>query len=139
MNFKRLFLAMLAGFVLIFVTDFLIHGFWLAADYEATKSLWRPENEMHSYFSLMLFAQLLCAATFVLIWAKGFAGQGIGTGIGIGLLMGLFQQIWAIIDYVVIPMPGNLAAKWFFSGLVQAILLGIITALIYKPAQPSGR
>ena len=105
---------MLAGFVLISVTDFLIHGFWLAADYEATKSLWRPESEMHSRFSLMLFAQLLCAATFVFIWAKGFAGQGIGTGIGIGLLMGLFQQIWAIIDYVVIPMPGNLAAKWFF-------------------------
>jgi hypothetical protein len=138
MNIKRLLLAMFAGFVLIFLTDFLIHGLWLAADYEASKSLWRPETEMHAHFSLMIFAQVLCAATFVLIWARGFAGQGIGTGIGFGLLMGLFQQIWAIINYVVLPMPGSLAAKWFFSGLVQAILLGILTALIYKPEQRSG-
>jgi hypothetical protein len=136
MNITRLLLATLAGFVLIFLTDFLIHGHLLAADYEASKALWRPDSEMHSHFSLMLFAQLLCAVTFVLVWAKGFAGKGVGTGISIGLLMGLFQQTWAIIDYVVLPMPGSLAVKWFFTGLVQAVLLGILTALIYKPAQP---
>jgi hypothetical protein len=138
MNMKRLLLAIVAAFALIFATDFLIHGFWLMPDYEATKSLWRPENEMQAHFHWMLFAQLLCAATFVIIWAKGFAGRDLGTGITFGLLMGLFQQIWVIINYVVMPMPGSLAMKWFFAGLVQAILLGIITALIYKPeGQPA--
>lgn len=137
MNMKRLLLAIVAAFAVIFGTDLLIHGFWLNPDYEATKSLWRPENEMHTHFCWMLFAQLLCAATFVIIWAKGFAGRDIGTGITFGLLMGLFQQIWAIINYVVMPIPGALATKWFFSGLVQAVLIGIVTALIYKPKQPS--
>jgi hypothetical protein len=139
MNMKRLLLAIVAGFALIFGTDFLIHGLWLMPDYEATKSLWRPENEMHTHFAWMLFAQFLCAATFVIIWAKGFAGRDIATGITFGLLMGLFQQIWAIINYVVMPLPGSLAMKWFFSGLVQAVLLGIVTALIYKAEQPSDR
>jgi hypothetical protein len=133
MNMKRLLLAIVVAFAVIFGTDFLIHGFWLNPDYEATKSLWRPENEMHTHFCWMLFAQFLCAATFVIIWAKGFAGRNIATGITFGLLMGLFQQIWAIINYVVMPLPGTLALKWFFSGLVQAILLGIVTAMIYKP------
>ena len=137
MNMKRLLLAIVAAFALIFGTDFLIHGFWLTSDYEATKSLWRPETEMHTHFHWMLFAQLLCAATFVIIWAKGFAGRDIATGITFGLLMGMFQGIWAIINYVVMPLPGALATKWFFAGVVQCVLLGIVTALIYKTEQPA--
>lgn len=134
---KRLLLAIIAAFAVIFATDFLIHGWWLTPDYEATKPLWRPENEMHTHFFWMLVAQFLCAATFVIIWAKGFAGRDVATGIIFGLLMGLFQQIWAIINYVVMPIPGTLAAKWFFSGLVQAVLLGIVTARIYKSERSS--
>jgi hypothetical protein len=133
MNIKRLILAMVAGFVVIFATDYLIHGLRLVPDYESTKSLWRPEAEMHSRFQWMILAQVICAVTFVIIWAKGVVGGSVGNGIAFGLLMGLFQQIWAIVDYVVIPMPGELAAKWFFSGLAQAVLLGIVTALVYKP------
>ena len=90
---------------------------------------------MQSHFHWMLLAQLLCAATFVIIWAKGFAGRDIATGIIFGLLMGMSQQVWAIMNYVVMPLPGAIAAKWFIAGLVQAVLLGIVTALIYKPAQ----
>jgi hypothetical protein len=30
-------------------------------------------------------------------------------------------------------MPKELAAKWFGIGLVQAVLLGAIAALVYKP------
>jgi hypothetical protein len=136
MNMKRLLLAIVAAFALIWGTDVLIHGFWLNPDYEATKQLWRPEAEMYTHFHWMLFAQLLCAATFVIIWAKGFAGRDIATGITFGLLMGLFQGIWAIINYVVMPLPGALATKWLLAGVVQCVLLGIVTALIYKPAQP---
>lgn len=134
MNIKRLLLAIVAAFVIVFGTDFLIHGFWLSSDYEATKELWRSEAEMNARFHWMLMAQLIGAATFVIIWAKGFAGRGIGTGITFGLLMGLAQQVWAIIDHVVMPIPGALVAKWVLAGLVQCVLLGIVTALLYKPA-----
>ena len=133
MNMKRLLLAIVVAFVIVFGTDFLIHGLWLNRDYEATKELWRPESEMNARFHWMLVAQLIGAATFVIIWAKGFAGRDIGTGITFGLLMGLAQQVWAIIDHVVMPIPGALAAKWVVAGLVQCVLLGIVTALIYKP------
>lgn len=133
MNIPRLLLAIVIAFLVIFGTDYLIHGVWLMPDYDATKSLWRPEAEMNTHFPLMLLAQFLGAATFAIIWAKGFAGRCVGTGIIFGLLMGIFQQVWAMVNYVVIPMPGALATKWYFSGLAQAILLGIVVALIYKP------
>lgn len=137
MNIKRLLLAIVVAFVIVFATDFLIHGLWLSSDYEATKELWRPESDMNARFHWMLMAQLIGAATFVIIWAKGFAGRDIGTGITFGLLMGLAQQVWAIIDHVVMPVPGVLVGKWVVAGLVQCVLLGIVTALIYKPEPPS--
>jgi hypothetical protein len=47
--------------------------------------------------------------------------------------MGLFSGVWAIIMYVVVPMPGAIAAKWFFAGIAQTILLGLITFFVYEP------
>src|ERR1700759_5677143 len=125
MNIPRLLLAIVAGFIVIFATDFLIHSVWLMKDYEATKAIWRPEAEMGSHIAWMFLAQFLCAATFTVVWGLGFAGRPVSTGILFGLVMGIFQQTWALVDYVVLPMPGDLAVKWYFSGLAQAILLGI--------------
>jgi hypothetical protein len=139
MNLKRLILAIIAGFVVLWVTDGLIHGIWMMSEYRATQQLWRPESEMGSYMAWMLSAQLLTVIAFVIIWAKGVAGSGatLGCAVGYGFFMGLFSGAWAIIMYVVIPMPGSIAAKWFFAGIVQAILLGIVTFFVYKP-NPTG-
>jgi hypothetical protein len=134
MNPSRLALAVLAGFVFIFASDFLIHAIWLAGDYKATAALWRPEDEMRTRFLYMLGAQFLCALAFLYIWAKtGWRRRSIADGCAFGFWMGLFQQVTTIVLYVVTPMPLGLAVKWFFAGLLQAVLLGALAALIYKP------
>jgi magnesium-transporting ATPase (P-type) len=140
MNTKRLILAIVVGFIFIFATDFLIHAVWLMPDYNATKSLWRPEAEMNTRFPWMLGAQLLCAMTFVLIWASGFAVRGsVGLACAYGLLMGLFVQVTTIITFVVSPFPPELAFKWFLSGVAQSILLGVVTFFAYKPSPETAR
>lgn len=133
MNIKRLIFAIIAAFAVLWVTDFLIHGIWMKPDYLATASLWRPEAEMTSYMSWMLGAQLLSAITFVLIWTRWADTARLGCAVGYGMLMGLYSGVWAIIMYVVIPMPGSIAAKWFFAGIAQAILIGLVTFYVYKP------
>jgi len=95
MNFPRLILAMVAGFILIFATDYLIHGVWLMPNYNATKSIWRPDAQVNARVRWMFIAQFIFAATFVIIWALGFAGRGIGAACVVGLLIGLFQEVWA--------------------------------------------
>lgn len=137
MNIKRLLLAILTGWVVVFATDYLIHELWMGPVYAATKPLWRSESEMPAYFCWILVAQFLIVTTFVIVWAKGFAGRSIGAAVSFGLLMGIFQQTWAIILFAVMPLPAELAMKWFFAGLVQAVVLGIVTSLIYKPAPAS--
>jgi hypothetical protein len=133
MNMKRLFLAIAAAFVITYATDFLVHGVWLNPDYVAAKSLWRPPTEMRTFQHWITLAQIISVVTFVIIWAKGFAGRDIGTGIVFGLLMGMSQHVWAIVNYVAMPVPGALTAKWFLAGVAESVLLGIVTSLIDKP------
>ncbi len=140
MNTKRLVLAVVVAFIFIFATDFLIHAIWLKPDYDASKELWRPDAEMGARFPWMLAAQLLAAITFVLIWALGFAARGtVALACTYGFLIGLAVQVTTIITYVVSPFPPDLALKWFISGLVQAILLGVITLFVYQPARAGAR
>src|SRR6266567_8740592 len=108
-------------------------------DYRATQQLWRTGAEMTSHMGWMLCAQLLFVITFVAVWAKGFASSTakISCAAGYGLLMGLFSGAWALIVYVSVPMPGSIAVKWFLTGIVQTILLGLVTFWICRPsAQP---
>jgi len=140
MNTGRLLLAILAGFVLIFATDFLIHAVWLDAAYKASAALWRPEADMQRRFVLMLAAQLICAVAFTYIWAKtGWRRRTVADGCFYGFWMGLFQQTWVMVLYVVMPLPKELAVQWFLAGVVQAILLGALAASIYKPQSVGNR
>src|SRR5258707_14065154 len=70
MNPKRLILAIVAVFVGVWVTDFLIHGVWLQSTYAETMSLWRPEMEMRSHMGWLMLGQFLWALTFVVVWSK---------------------------------------------------------------------
>jgi len=132
-NTKRLILAIVVAFVVLWVTDFLIHGVWMMPDYRGTQQLWRTDAAMGSRMSWMLGAQLLFAITFVLLWTRWAETARLGCAIGYSFLMGLFSGTWAIIMYVVVPMPGSIAAKWFFAGILQTILLGLVTFFVYKP------
>ena len=140
MNVKRLLLAIVAGFVFIFATDFLVHGVWLVPDYTASMPLWRPEGEMQAHMPFLALGQFLCATTFVFLWAKGFADRG-GSKCALiyGAMMGLFSQVNTLVTYAVMTLPGVLAVKWFVVGVLQAIGLGIVTFLVYKPAAPVAR
>lgn len=135
MNVKRLLLAMVAVYAVTYASDFLVHGLWLRADYQAAKPLWRPSEEMRTFQNWIILARVIAVVTFVLVWAIGFAGRGIVTGMVFGLLMGMSQHVWAIINYVAMPVPGPLAAKWFVGGVVEGVVLGLVTALLYKPAR----
>ncbi len=89
---------------------------------------------MVDHMSWMMAGQFLAAATFVTLWAIGCAERG-GWGLAclFGVLMGLFGQVYTLIMYCVMPLPPELACKWFVSGLAQSVLLGVLTSFTYRP------
>jgi hypothetical protein len=136
MNPKRLVLAIIVVFIGIFVTDFLIHGLWLKENYEQTKHLWRSEAQMEKHFGWMFLGQFLIAVPFVILWAKGFAEKAcIRCACVYGFLMALFAQAgMSFITYAVQPLPEVIPLKWFISGILQGVLLGVLVFFVYKPA-----
>jgi hypothetical protein len=48
--------------------------------------------------------------------------------------MGVFNQTYNLALFAVMPIPGDLVAKWFCASLAQSVLLGIVTFFVYKPA-----
>jgi len=134
MNTKRLILTIVVVFVVVFATNFLIHGLWLQGVYKETVSLWRTDAEMQKHFPFMLLGNFLFAATFVVIWSKGFpAVATLGGSCLYGLTMALFAQSLTIITYVVQPMPGSLMGKWFAAGIAQGFVLGLVVFLLGAP------
>lgn len=134
MNTKRLILTILLVFVGVWVTDFLIHGVWLANTYGRTKELWRPEKEMNAFFGWLMLGQLIASVTFVMIWAKGFAATAcLGCACVYGTMMGLFNQSNTLITYAVQPLPAEIAVKWFVSGVAQGVVMGLLVFAVYKP------
>ncbi len=136
MNIKSLLISILVVFIAVTVTDILIHGLWLSPMYGATKELWRPEAEMNSgtYMGWLHAGHLLAAVTFTMLWAAGFAERAkLSCGVKFGLFMALFAQTHTLISYAVQPFTLEIVWKWFLSGSVQGILLGVLVYKVYKP------
>src|SRR5262245_64157462 len=130
----RLLIACAAVFVVSQVCDYLVHGQWLSATYRSLASVWRPEADMQSKMWIMFVTGAVFSFFFCYVFARGYEGKGLAEGARYGAIIGLFFSLpQAYNSYVIYPIPYSLALKWFLSGLVVFVILGIVTAAFYKP------
>ena len=133
MNTKKLVLTIIVIFVVANITGFLIHALLLAPDYMAVKEHYRAEGQEKMIF--ICLAYLAFAIGSVIVYAKGLeAKPWLGQGIRFGILMWLVLAVPSfLIAYAVQPVPMMLMVKQvLFEGL-DKILLGVITAALYRP------
>ena len=124
----RVILAMVVVFVVWSALDFAIHGVLLGPTYRETADLWRPMEEMK--MGWMYGATAVGAVCFTAIYllirpksaAKGVA-YGLLFGIGTGVPMGLAT-------YSTMPIPSRLAVGWALGSMVEAVIAGLLVALI---------
>lgn len=131
-NVKRLALTILAVFVFIFASDFLIHTVWLSDTYKSTAHLWRTDEDMKAHFAFMILGQFLIAKYFCVIFAKGYEGKGPIEGVRYGLLIALFNLGGMLINFAVTPIPASLTLNWAVACFAQSIGSGVIASLVYK-------
>lgn len=133
MNIKRFFLAALAVFIVLQGLGYLIHSVLLAADYQATQSLWR--QDMQSLMWLFQLTGLIFSIAFVYVFVRGYENRGIGEGLRYGLVIWFLLTVPGIGgQYMVYPVPLALALKWLFFSLGEWLIAGALVSLIYKPA-----
>ena len=133
MNTKKLVLTIVVVFIVANLTGFLIHAVLLGPDYMSIKEHYRPEGSEKMLF--INLAYLAFAVGSVLAYAKGVENKPwMGQGIRFGLLLWLILTIPSfLIAYAVQPVPTMLMVKQVLFEGVDKILLGVITAALYRP------
>lgn len=131
-NTKRLWMTTVGVFAFIFVSDMIIHGWYMKDMYMATANLWRSEAEMSNFMGWMFAGQFLTAFFLSFIFTKGYEGKGWLEGARYGFLIGLFVVSQLLIQYAVSPLPLSLFLTWMWTGILQCTLAGMVASWIYK-------
>ena len=130
---KKFILSVVLIFVASMILGFITHAWVLSAEYHAT-GLFRPDAEAEAYFPYMLLAHVIMAFAFVWIYRQGrvdkpWVAQGVRFGFAIAMLAAV--PIY-LIYYAVQPMPEMLVFRQISYDTVNMIILGLITAWMYR-------
>lgn len=132
---KKFFIAWVVVFVAWMAGSFVVHGMLLHDDYMKLSGLFRLEAEAQTYFPLMILAHIILAGAFVWIYSRGVEAtpwppQGMRFGVAVALLTVIPTYM---IYFVVQPMPGPVVAKQIVFDGILILILGVITAFVYRP------
>jgi hypothetical protein len=132
MNTTRLLIAMLAVAVVGAIVGYLIHAVLLANDYNAIATLYRPAAE--TKYVIIVLANVIFAIGAVLAYAYGVEDKPwIGQGLRFGLILWLISSVpMFFIMYATQPIPEALFGKQLAFELVHKLILGLVTAGIYR-------
>ncbi len=135
---KKFWLTFILVFVALEVTNYIIYMSVLGSlwqDPEISKAF-RPQEEIMSKMWVGYILDLVWSFFFTFFFAKGYENKGIMEGVRFGIYIGLFfSMVVSYSSYVVYPIPYKVALQMFIWGLIQAVVLGIVAALVYKPKQ----
>ncbi|HKS80274.1 MAG TPA: hypothetical protein VJR23_02110 [Candidatus Acidoferrales bacterium] len=131
---KKLIAAIVAAYVILMGTNYLIHSIILMPDYDAIPLSHRDNAGIMHRMWEMAIGQFLLAVVFAYIYRRGverksWAMQGIRYGI---LMTFLIVIPNSLSEYMVYLIPHILAIKWMILGGIQMILMGLAVAAICK-------
>ena len=132
MNWTRALVAGVVGGIVMWIADFLLHGFVMGGTYMKYPEVFtqEPSNPL-----LFLVIEILIGIPAAIIfaktrqsWAEGVKG-GLSFGFWIGLL-GFFPQFFN--SLVIKDFPYFLSWCWGGITLIVALILGIVLGLMIK-------
>jgi hypothetical protein len=132
MNVKRFIPSFIVVFAFIYGFDFVFHGIYMKDAYQATASMWRPQEAMQQFLPWMLGSQALLALMFCYIFTKGYQARGMLEGVRYGILIALLGTSGALMMFAVVPYPGDMVCTWIVAKFIKFIVAGALLALIYR-------
>jgi|Deesub1362B_J571_1020462.scaffolds.fasta_scaffold01106_2 hypothetical protein len=133
MNTKRYILTSLIVWLVYDLLNFILHGMILSGAYQEHASIFRPN--MQNMMWIIYLANLFFAFAFVFIFTKGYENKGLAEGFRYGIYISWLTWLPAsLIEYAMYPYPFSLIVYMFIGGVITFILLGVLTAALYKPA-----
>lgn len=128
---KRFWLAVLAVFVFLGLVDPIVHGIFLAGDWQAKEvaAITRPEYKFLVFYICYFFI----AFGLTYVYKKGHEGLGISEGIRFGFFISLISFLpQTYFTYAIFPIHYALALKWYLAGMVELMLIGIVLNKLFS-------
>ena len=136
MNFARVGLAAVAGWLAYLALGFLIYGVMLDDVWAelAKTGVARSPATASPLMPIGLGAGFLGVLAFAYTYAKGYEGgpglqEGLRFGVLVGLMLVAFVVVW---NYVNFPLPPQYLAWASVATVIQFAALGMVVGLIYR-------
>lgn len=127
---KGMLLAGITAFVFVFIFDFVVHGFLMKEQYEATMNVWRPQAEANVY--VMLLSQFLFAMAiaffYPIVSPDKKSKKAVPFAIGLALVMAMPQ----IATYSYLPIPITISLLWTAATFVEVFGASFLVAKIFN-------
>jgi hypothetical protein len=138
MNLRRFFLAALAIFIFAMVWNGFVHMVLLKEASLALEKVARPATERNMVLGLLLTAGM--AMLFVYSYVAFVRTPGVKRALGHGVFFAVMAGLLVDLNqYFLYPIPGSLAASWFFFGLIEFCVYSVIVSWLYPVAAQSGK
>lgn len=136
MNTKKFIIALVVVFVVLEITNYIIYMGILGSAFmnDMYKNVFRTEEDMNSKMWIMYLMDLIWSCFFVFFFVKGYENKGWMEGLRFGIYIGIFYMLVVSFQYyAMFPLEFGLVFQMFIYAFIQVLILGIVTALIYKP------
>lgn len=134
MTDKKFWIGFVAVFLIVNLFGFLVHGLWLAPDYEALTGVMRTAAEQEAKFPYMMLAHLLIPFAFTWIYRQGRKdGDWAGQGLRFGLAIALVSSVpFFLIYHAVAQFPLEVTFKQIVGDTATLLVAGLAVAFAHK-------
>jgi hypothetical protein len=127
---KRILVGAFVSFVAFQLMSLVVDFWYLAPDYAAAKSVFRPDMDRLMWVYIVLSA--VGSYFFSFIFSKGYEGKGMAEGLRYGFYIGVWMSMgMAYGTYAMVAIPYSLAMKWFILGIAQYMIAGVVLAFVF--------
>ena len=137
MNFTRIALAALGGFVAYFATGGLVFVLapWMKNEFMKYQSVYRPQDQMKKVMPIGMAGMFVGIGVLAVMYAMLYqGGSGFAEGARFGALIGLFAVgAFVVHNYLMLNIGGKLAFQQSVAYFLEWTVTGIVIGLIYRP------
>jgi hypothetical protein len=140
-NNRSLAIAAVVAWVVDSVYGFLVFGLALNSEFARYPGVFRSFDAVGTMLPLMFGSSLLGMLFVAYIFAKGHEGRsGLQEGMRFGVVLASFELFAiSIPSYVIYNIGRKIAVESAVAGFVDAVIIGIVLGLIYKPLAQAER
>jgi hypothetical protein len=138
MNYARILLASVCAFVAYFIYGGILFGAlpWLRTEFAKYPAVYRSQEGIKSVMPFGMLAMFIALVAIAVLYAMvSTGGSGLVEGARFGALIGVFAiGSFVVHNYVNMNIGLKLTIQQSIAYFVQWVIVGIVIALVYKPA-----